>query len=82
MQDVELAIGPQESISALASSPITNLLAVASWDSKVRIYDLTQSPNGQGKALINFDLPVLDCHRSRVISLVFFTVYTDENAHG
>jgi WD40 repeat protein len=71
IQDVELANGPHDSISALAFSSITNLVAVASWDSKVSVYDLTQSPNGQGKALINFDLPVLDCHWSRVISLVF-----------
>jgi WD40 repeat protein len=71
MQDVKLANGPPDSISALAFSPIPNLLAVASWDPKVRIYDFTQSPNGQGKAPINFDLPVLDCHWSRAISLVF-----------
>lgn len=67
--DIQLADGPDDSISALAFSPVTNHLAVTSWDSKLRLYDLTQSPTGQGKALVNFDAPVLDCHWSKVSSL-------------
>lgn len=59
--DIELADGPSDTVAALAFSPAANHLAVASWDSKLRIYDLTQSHTGQGKALISFDGPVLDC---------------------
>jgi mRNA export factor len=64
--DIELADGPSDTVAALAFSPAANHLAVASWDSKLRIYDLTQSPTGQGKALISFDGPVLNCEWLKV----------------
>lgn len=64
--DATLAHGPDDSISALSFSPAANHLAVASWDSKLRIYDLTNSATGQGRALISFDGPALTCHWSEV----------------
>jgi len=64
--DIELADGPSDAVGALAFSPAANHLAVASWDSKLRIYDLTQSHTGQGRALISFDGPVLDCQWLKV----------------
>jgi WD40 repeat protein len=64
--DVTLTSPPEDSISDLAWSPKTNFLAVASWDSKVRIYDVTQNSAGEGMAVINFDGPVLGCHWSKV----------------
>lgn len=64
--DIELADGPSDAVGALAFSPAANHLAVASWDSKLRIYDLTQSQTGQGRALISFDGPVLDCQWLKV----------------
>ncbi|RDW75973.1 putative nuclear pore complex protein SonA [Coleophoma crateriformis] len=60
--DITLASPPDDSISALAWSPVANHLAVASWDSKVRIYDVTQHTTGVGVALFDFEGPVLDCH--------------------
>ncbi|KAL2012889.1 hypothetical protein VTN00DRAFT_414 [Thermoascus crustaceus] len=60
-KDVTLANGPEDSISDLSWSSAGNYLAVASWDSKVRIYDVSQTASGEGKALMQFDAPVLSC---------------------
>ena len=64
--DIQLASPPDDSISSLAWSPVANYLAAASWDSKVRIYDITSSNTGVGVAAIDFGGPVLSCHWSRV----------------
>ncbi|KAL3425717.1 poly + rna export protein [Phlyctema vagabunda] len=64
-KDVTLADPPSDSISALKFSPANDHLAVASWDHKVRIYDLTSKPTGVGIAIMPFDGPVLDCHWSK-----------------
>ncbi|KAJ5789842.1 uncharacterized protein N7518_006853 [Penicillium psychrosexuale] len=52
---------PEDSISELAWSPIANHLAVSSWDHNVRIYDVTRSVKGEGKAMFSFGGPVLSC---------------------
>lgn len=65
-KDVQLATGPEDSVSDLSWSSAGNYLAVASWDSKVRIYDVTQNATGEGKAMIAFDAPVLSCRWSKV----------------
>ena len=65
-KDVTLSSPPDDSISDLCWSPVANHLAVASWDSKVRIYDVTQKSAGEGKAVINFEGPVLSCAWSKV----------------
>lgn len=67
-KDIKLASPPEDSTSALSWSPVANHLAVASWDSKVRIYDVTTG-NGQGVAGINLDGPTLSCDWSRVREL-------------
>jgi mRNA export factor len=64
--DVQLASPPEDSISALSWSPAANHLAVSSWDSKVRIYDVTGSPQGAGVAAIDFSGPVLSCDWAKV----------------
>lgn len=64
--DVQLANGPDDSISGLAWSPVAKHLAVASWDRKVRIYDITQKRSGEGRALFEFEGPVLSCSWSQV----------------
>lgn len=56
--DVEVPNAPQDSISALAFSPVADYLAVASWDNQVRIYEVGQSVNG--KAAYSHEAPVLD----------------------
>jgi mRNA export factor len=73
-KDVQLASGQDDSISALAWSPKANYLAVSSWDSKVRIYDVTQNPQGAGVAAIDFAGPVLTCDWSQVCQLLLFTL--------
>ncbi|KAF3480965.1 uncharacterized protein GIQ15_06312 [Arthroderma uncinatum] len=60
-KDVTLDSPPEDSISELAWSPIANHLAVASWDKSVRIYDVSRSVKGEGKALLSFPSPVLSC---------------------
>ena len=65
-KDIQLADGPEDSISDLAWSPVMNYLAVSSWDKKVRIYDVTTKPSGEGKVLMDFDGPVLSCGWSKV----------------
>jgi mRNA export factor len=61
-QDVELGSPPEDSISDLAFNPNPtdpkDFLAVASWDKKVRIYEIMSNGQGQGKAQIDHDGPV------------------------
>lgn len=64
--DVQLANGPDDGISGLSWSPVSRHLAVASWDGKVRIYDVTQRRSGEGRALIEFGGPALSCSWSKV----------------
>lgn len=65
-RDVELANGPGDSISDLCWSPVSSHLAVASWDQKVRIYEVNSVGSGEGRAFIDFDGAVLNCHWSKV----------------
>jgi len=65
-KDIPLSSPPEDSISWLSWSPVANYLAVSSWDSKVRIYDVTQNQQGTGVAAIEFGGPVLGCDWSKV----------------
>lgn len=63
--DVLVANGPEDSISDLSFSPQQELLAVASWDSKVRIYEVDpNSGQNQGKALFEHEGPVFSARWS------------------
>jgi mRNA export factor len=64
-KDVKLASPPEDSTSALSWSPTANHLAVASWDNKVRIYDLSKSDTGSGITFINLSGPALAVDWSR-----------------
>ncbi|KAI7227995.1 WD40 repeat-like protein [Hortaea werneckii] len=70
-KDVAVADPPEDSISNIAFSPQSEHLAVASWDKKVRIYEIDQNGNSQGKALFDFEGPVLNCAWSKDGSKVF-----------
>ncbi|KAA8912803.1 hypothetical protein TRICI_003346 [Trichomonascus ciferrii] len=50
---------PEDSVSDLAFSPQAEFLSVASWDKKVRIYELTATGDSQGRALYEHEAPVL-----------------------
>ncbi|KDE04671.1 Poly(A)+ RNA export protein [Microbotryum lychnidis-dioicae p1A1 Lamole] len=58
-KDVEVGNLPPDSTSSLAWSPVANLLAVASWSSHVRLYEVDAQGQAQGKAEFNHDAPVL-----------------------
>lgn len=65
-KDVVVRDPPEDSISDLAFSPVTDHLAVASWDKKVRIYEIDAQGNSQGKALFEHEGPVMSCAWSKV----------------
>lgn len=65
-KDIPLNNPPEDSISDLAFSPVSEHLAVASWDKKVRIYEILSSGQSEGRALFEFEGPVLSCHWSKV----------------
>lgn len=60
-QDIEVTPGPSDSVSGLAFSPSADVLAVASWDSYVRIYriDKTNSQPVQPWQQYQHEAPVL-----------------------
>ncbi|KAF7506184.1 RNA export factor gle2 [Endocarpon pusillum] len=60
-KDVALNQPPDDSISDLSFSPTADFLAVASWDKRLRIYEVSEQGQSQGKAEITFDGPVLNC---------------------
>jgi mRNA export factor len=73
-QDVALSDPPTESISDIAFSPAPNgpdFLAVASWDNKVRIYEINQSGQSQGRHAYEHSQPVLNCDFSEVSNRAF-----------
>lgn len=70
-KDVQLSNPPEDSISDLAFSPASDHLAVASWDKKVRIYEIDAQGNSQGKALFEHEAPVLSCCWSKDGQKVF-----------
>ena len=51
--------GPEDSISDISFSPQAELLSVASWDKKVRIYEVMASGDTQGRAMYEHQGPVL-----------------------
>lgn len=79
--DVQMKDTPEDSISDLAFSPQSDHLAVASWDKKVRIYEIDAQGNSQGKALFEMDGPVLSCAWSRVRARQTKLSHLDEAAN-
>lgn len=58
-KDIEVQQPPEDSISSLSFSPVAELLAVSSWDKKVRIYEVQNNGQTVGKALYEHEAPVL-----------------------
>ena len=58
-KDIEVQQPPEDSISSVNFSPVAELLAVSSWDKKVRIYEVQNSGQTVGKALYEHEAPVL-----------------------
>lgn len=67
--DIALSDPPTDSISDLAFSPAVNgpdFLAVSSWDNKVRIYEIAQNGQSQGRHAYEHSQPVLNVDFSKV----------------
>ncbi|KAJ5827731.1 hypothetical protein N7447_004494 [Penicillium robsamsonii] len=60
-KDVALNTPPEDGISDLRFSPTSEHLAVSSWDKKVRIYEINDQGQSEGKALFEHEAPVLNC---------------------
>lgn len=65
-RDVALSNPPDDSISDLSFSPQSMHLAVASWDKKVRIYEISSSGGSIPKAFFDSEGPVMSCDWSPV----------------
>jgi mRNA export factor len=65
-KDVALSSPPDDSVSDISFSPQSDHLAVASWDKKVRIYEITPNGGSTGKAFFETEAPVLSCAWSPV----------------
>src|SRR5438034_9253103 len=78
-KDVALTSPPEDSISDLAFSPVSDYLAVSSWDKKVRIYEINEQGMSEGKAIFEHEAPVLNCCWSPVgINALAFMVFAGE----
>lgn len=73
-KDVALTAPPEDSISDLNFSSQSSHLAIASWDKKVRIYEISQQGVSTGVAMFEHEAPVLSCHWSPVSFSTFFEV--------
>ncbi|GAB7348282.1 hypothetical protein MBLNU459_g6263t1 [Dothideomycetes sp. NU459] len=60
-KDVVVSSPPDDSVSDLRFSPQAELLAVASWDKKVRIYEINNEGQSVGKSYFDHEGPVLSC---------------------
>jgi len=58
-KDVQVTNPPEDSISDISFSSQTEHLSVASWDKKVRIYEIDGNGQSQGKAMFEHEGPVL-----------------------
>ena len=64
--DVALNQPPTDSVSDLAFSPTSDFLAVSSWDNKVRIYEIAQNGQSEGRHAFEHSQPVLNVDFSKV----------------
>ena len=64
--DIALTAPPEDGISDLCFSSQSEHLAVASWDKKVRIYEIAPNGQSQGKAMYEHDAPVFAIDWSKV----------------
>ncbi|KAI0526624.1 WD40-repeat-containing domain protein [Xylaria bambusicola] len=59
--DIALPSDGEDTIQCLSWSPSTNHLAAASWDGKVRIYDVASTHSVRGVATLAAEAPVFSC---------------------
>ncbi len=72
-QDIAIGNPPEDSISDLSFNPNPadqkDFLAVASWDKKVRIYEILSNGQAEPRHLYEHDTPVFGCDFSKVREL-------------
>lgn len=64
--DEVLPADAMDTISSVSWSPAANHLAAASWDGKVRIYDVAPGPFARAAATLSVGSPVLSCDWAKV----------------
>jgi mRNA export factor len=65
INDITINNPPEDSISDIAFSPQQDLLVAASWDKKVRIYEIDPNTgNNQGRAMFEHEAPVFSARWS------------------
>ena len=67
-KDLEVPNLPSDSTSALAWSPVADLLAIASWSNQVRIYQVNEQGQAQGIREYSHEAPALCVQWSKVSS--------------
>ena len=71
LNDITINNPPEDSIEDISFSPQQDLLAVASWDKKVRIYEIDpNSGNNMGRAMYEHEAPVFSSRWSIKLLLV------------
>ncbi|KAK9412940.1 putative Poly(A)+ RNA export protein [Seiridium unicorne] len=64
-KDVEVGQPPEDTVTDLAFSSTADLLAVSSWDKKVRIYEINAQGQSQGKHMYENEAPVFSVDWSK-----------------
>ena len=64
--DREVPADATDTISCVRWSPASNHLAAASWDGKLRVYDVAADLSAKGVAAITTGAPVLTCDWTQV----------------
>ncbi|KAI0416211.1 WD40-repeat-containing domain protein [Xylaria grammica] len=59
--DVVLASNGEDTIQSISWSPVANHVAAASWDSKVRIYNVASSSSTRGVSTLLAEGPIFSC---------------------
>ncbi|GFZ51395.1 Nuclear pore protein GLE2 [Saitozyma sp. JCM 24511] len=70
-KDIELVQPPTDSVSDIEFAPTQPILAVASWDNNVRLYNVDSSGQSQPRAMYSHEGPVLDLAWSSDSSRLF-----------
>jgi mRNA export factor len=65
-KDVELTAPPDDTVTDISFSPAADLLAISSWDKKVRIYEVNGNGQSQGKHMYENEAPVFSVDWSKV----------------
>ncbi|KAL7626964.1 hypothetical protein AAE478_003739 [Parahypoxylon ruwenzoriense] len=60
-KDIELPADAEDTISSVSWSPAADHLAAASWDGRVRVYDISASGAAHRAAVFAVEGPLLDC---------------------